>query len=345
MTFLVQARLVNSLFGDPGVFVDFRFGRRALLFDLGDLGALSSREIMRVSHAFVSHTHMDHFAGFDRLLRLCLHRTAPLHLLGPAGFIDRVEHRLASYTWNLLDAASVDFSLRASEFVGDRLARAAEFRAREAFRRREMAAPSHPPGLVLAEDEFAIDAAVLDHGTPSLAFALRERMRVNVIRDGLARLGLPVGPWLGEAKRAVRRGAPDDAMISVEPDRAIALGELKREALRVAPGQRLAYVVDAVFSAENARAIVALAERADTLFIETAFLEADAALARERLHLTARQAGELGRRAGAARLVPLHVSPRYLHRPEAPVREAEAAFRGEVEEGPAASTEPIAGVA
>jgi ribonuclease Z len=57
-------------------------------------------------------------AGFDRLLRVCLHRTAPLHLIGPAEFADRVEHKLKAYTLNLLDAESVDFVIVAAEFNG-----------------------------------------------------------------------------------------------------------------------------------------------------------------------------------------------------------------------------------
>jgi ribonuclease Z len=327
MSWLVQPRLVNGPFDDPGLYLDFRYGRRAILFDLGDLTPLSSRELLRVSHAFVSHTHMDHMAGFDRLFRLCLHRTEPLILVGPPGFADRIEHRIRSFTWNLLDENSVDFRLIAMEFDGEHLTTAAAFHARDAFSRRRADCPGLRPGLVWAEDDFVIEAAALDHGIPSLAFAMREVMQVNVWRGRLDELGLPVGPWLNEAKRVVRAGKADDHPILVPGRGPIALGDLKKQAFRIGPGQTIAYVTDAAPHEENRERIVALAHDADQLFIEAVFLDKDRNLAVATRHLTARAAGEIARAACARHVTPFHHSARYLSDPDALGREVLVAYR------------------
>lgn len=76
-------RLVNDPFGDPCLYIDVQRERRAILFDLGDIGGLEAAKVMRVSDVFVSHTHIDHFIGFDHLLRLLLGRGKKLRIFGP----------------------------------------------------------------------------------------------------------------------------------------------------------------------------------------------------------------------------------------------------------------------
>ena len=120
--------LVNDRFGDPAVFVDFLMERRAILFDLGDIAALPPRAVLRLSDIFVSHAHIDHFVGFDRLLRLLVGRARQVRLYGPAGYIDRVEAKLNGYTWNLADRYEADLVFIVTEVPGDGPAARARFR-------------------------------------------------------------------------------------------------------------------------------------------------------------------------------------------------------------------------
>src|SRR6516162_5062153 len=92
-------------------------------------------------------------------------------------------------------------------------------------------------------------------------------------------------------------------------------------------GQKIAYVVDLAYEERNIENVVALARDADQLFIETPFLDVDANIAAGRWHLTARQAGEIAKRAHVSRLIPFHFSARYRDRADELTREAEEAFR------------------
>ena len=66
----LHPNLVNGRTGDPAVYIETLFEKQTVLFDLGDISNLPPRKIHRLDHVFVSHTHIDHFIGFDRLLRV-----------------------------------------------------------------------------------------------------------------------------------------------------------------------------------------------------------------------------------------------------------------------------------
>ena len=324
------AGLVNGVFGDPALYIDFRFEKRALLFDLGDVGALAPRKILRLTDVFVSHAHMDHFAGFDRLLRVCLGRGTVLRLYGPPGFIAQVEHKLSAYTWNLVDRYPGDFTLLVHEVAPDWRLQSARFRSRARFVREAQGERHCPGGVLLDDPAFRVRAAFLDHGIPCLAFAFEEKTHVNVWRNRLAEMGLRVGPWLAGLKRAVMDELPDDTRIRAwwrdrdgEHEHHVALGELKARALELVQGERLCYVTDVVYHEENAARVARLAADADLLYIETGFLARDADQAARKLHLTAEQAGRMARAARAKTVVPFHFSPRYM--------ECEGELRAELE--------------
>lgn len=330
---IFHPQLVNDPFGDPGVYVEFLFEKRALLFDLGDLRALAPRKILRLSHVFVSHTHMDHFMGFDQMLRICLGRDKKLSLYGPPGFIEQVHHKLAAYTWNLVQNYPADFTLEVYEIhPGGRLD-AVEFHCRHGFQP-ERTRSSTITGDVLVDDPaFRVRVAFLDHKTACLAFALEEKQHVNVWKNRLQEQGLAVGPWLRDLKHAVLSGAADDTPLAVRwrvedggRRKYLPLGLLKTTILRIVPGQKVTYVTDVIYHAENARRIVELTRDADLLFIECTFLEEDAARAREKYHLTARQAGALAHAANVKRVIPFHFSPKYAGRQERLTEELAQAF-------------------
>jgi ribonuclease Z len=310
----LHPRLVNGRFGDPALFVETLHRREAILFDLGDLAALSARDLLRVETVCISHMHIDHFIGFDALLRVNVGREKRIRMIGPEGLIDAAGHKLLGYTWDLTHKYDVDLWFDVWEVGGA----AARFRFKAGFAREPLHQAFAIPGLTLSH-------AVLEHHGPSIGYALAEPVHVNVWRNRLEQRGLAPGQWLQALKAAVRDGAGDDTPIGL-PDGGAPLGTL-RDLVSVEPGQKLAYVTDVADTPGNRAAIADLAKGADLFFLESRFAAADQALARDRAHLTTRAAGEIARVAGVRRLEPFHFSPRYEGAEEAMLAEVEHAFR------------------
>lgn len=327
---LLHPSLVNGRFGDPAFYIETQFEKRAILFDLGDIAALPPRKILRLAHVFVSHAHIDHFFGFDRLLRLLVGRETSVRLYGPAGFIEQVGHKLHAYRWNLVDRFLCDLVFVVTEIGGALETRTAKFRLKNAFREEALGEGRVVDGIAHREATFRISLALFEHRTPCLGFAIEESAHVNVWKTRLKELGLPVGPWLRDLKRAVVENRPDDHPITVGPPsdrRALPLASL-RDAVQVSRGQKIAYVTDVADTPANRAAIIGLCRNADILFIEATFANADAALAAERAHLTTGAAGAIARAAGVRRVEPFHFSSRYAGEEERMLNEVMAAFSG-----------------
>ena len=333
MTPLFHPQLVNGRFGDAALYVDYRFEKRALQFDLGDVHDIPPRKLLRLTDVFVSHAHIDHLIGFDHLLRVLIGRDKRLRLYGPEGFIDKIESKLGGYTWNLADRYADDLDITVVEASTLSEARAARFRLKNRFRREDSSELSIEAGLLRIEDSFCIRFVILDHEIPCLGFALEEVAHINIWKNRLDSLGLTAGPWLRDLKQAIRAGSPDDALIEIGGEgktngvRSLSLGRLKSEILTITPGQKIAYVTDVAFTRRNADRIIDLARESDVLFIEAVFAAEDTDLAAKRSHLTTTQAGSLAREASVRRVEPFHFSPRYQDRETQMVDEVERAFR------------------
>ncbi len=321
--------MVNGPFDDPGLFIPFLFEKRAFMFDLGDIHMLSPRNILKISHAFVTHTHMDHFAGFDRLLRLLLGREKIISLYGPEGFLKNVEGKLAGYSWNLVENYSNRFAFHVTEVRPDRLI-SRRYPCRNRFRPTEETIVNGFPGILLEEPSLSVSTAILDHGIPCLGFSIREQFHVNIIKERVVALGLDVGPWLREFKQALFDGQDPDSTYEVRlgkgETRRFVLRELAEQIAMISPGQKITYITDVLFSEPNAEKIIGLAENSDHLFIEAAFLEKERETAKEKCHLTARQAGQLAAGARVKQFTPFHFSPRYMGMPHLLQKEAEEAY-------------------
>ncbi len=328
-----QPHLANGVFEDPVLYVDFAFEKRALLFDVGNLRNLATRKLLRVSDVMISHAHMDHFADFDWLLRLMVGREKSLRVFGPTGLIQRIEHKLSAYSWNLVHNYSENLVVAVTEVISDSEAKRARFHCRDGFQQQCEGLIDLSSGVIIDEPAFRVRAAIFEHDIPCLGYCLEEKQHVNVWKNRLEALQLPVGPWLRDLKQAVFESKSDDTLIRVwwmdnklVSERFLPLGMLKKEILRIVSGQKIGYLVDIAYNQPNRNKAIAVFHRCDLLFIECAFMQEHSDIAAGRNHLTAHQAGSIAKAARAKQVIPIHFSPRYSDREQALRAEVNAAL-------------------
>jgi len=315
-------KLLNSHFADPCLFVRMPHEKNAIQFDIGDITALSPSERYKISHVFVTHTHIDHFIGFDILLRMILRRDTPLNVYGPPKITACVEGKLKGYTWNLIKDYPTVINVFA--FDGKTVSRSA-FRAENGFKK-EILLRSDSDGVLHSNPHFKVKAIKLDHGTPCLAYSFEEEFHINIDKDLLLKKGLTVGPWLTVFKRHLRENLASGHILTTE-GKSYGTEEFS-DIARVTNGQKISYATDISMNMKNIARLIELARDSDVFYCEAHFLDKDKERAVERFHLTAKAAGSIAKQAGVKKLVLMHFSPKYMDSPDAVIDEAMAAFNG-----------------
>ena len=329
----VNPRLLNDPFLDPGIYIPFTYEKRAVMFDLGETTLLTPKDLLKITHVFVTHAHMDHFIGFDRLLRIFLGRDKELHIFGPPGFFEHVEGKLKGYTWNLVEEYNYNLVLKVSEVHKNEIF-TRKYPCKNAFDYDVTEKRDIVSGILYENPGFLIKGVLLDHRIPCLGLSLEENSTINIIKEELEKLNLEVGPWLTRFKKAVYSdiSANTDFFVTREKNGVIleekrfTLGELTKKIARITQGQKITYITDVIGSGENQKKIIDLARDSDHLFIEAAFMNRDISTAREKYHLTTGEAGRFAREAGAKKLTLFHFSPRYSHIKDELIDEAMKAF-------------------
>lgn len=301
-----------EILGSPGrdnalfVRVDSGQSISRLLFDCGD-GCLASSpysEILATDHLFLSHLHMDHIGGFDSFFRCLFSReNKPNHIWGPPGTSEIIHHRFRGFLWNLHAEMTGTWWVHD---VSEKEVSTSRFELCEAF------AHKHEEGKVEIDSQLVdlgtctVEAHVMNHGCPSLAYVVREKPRSNVDTLRLAHLGLRPGPWLKQLKD--NSGLNDELVIDGVQH---SIRSLRQSLVTETQGDSIAYLTDFILDEAAIAHLSEVLQSCDVVVSEANYRDSDRVLALKNYHMTVGAVAELARQAGIGRLILFHLSDRY----------------------------------
>ena len=240
---------------------------------LFDVGEATQHQILhtsikprRIEKIFITHLHGDHIYGLPGLLssRSFQGGESEVTVYGPKGIKEYIEMSLSlSQTYLKYPLSIIEIS----------------------------------EGIIFEDDQFIVEARLLEHGIPSYGYRIKEKDRPGTLHaDKLIEAGVQPGPIF----RQIKNGES----ITLEDGRVLDPNEF------LGPEQkgRVVTILGDTRYCENA---LLLAKEADLLIHEATFSKGEETLAYDYFHSTTYQAADIARKADCKQLCLTHISSRY----------------------------------
>ncbi len=168
-------------------------------------------------------------------------------------------------------------------------------------------------GKFYENQDFYLEAENMQHGIPTNAYNFVVKGKSRIDKSKLKKYKIPEGPLLKNLKQG------KDIVYQGKKYKA-------KDLVYFEEGKKISFVLDTLF---NSR-IKKFVEKADFLVCDASFSSENAKEAKEHMHLTAKQDGEIAKAAKAKKLVLTHISQRYDNKLKDLLGDAKSVFKNVV---------------